>query len=183
MDEIDEVIISKNTLVAIANEKKKFENSFFEKIYLDFCNLLLEFIQIEKIENIKTKDLVNKWEFFKTKKAIDYVIKNHKDLLSQINFIINSSNLKDIKFDYLKENHISNKIEFKFINKNKFKFIEYSNKEDLHLMPKQLHEFIYFLNCNIANYNNTEYSDKQIKLCRKIFDIEAKDNFDPIYQC
>jgi len=91
--------------------------------------------------------------------------------------------LKNLDFDYLKEYNILNKIEFKFLLEKKFKYIEYLNKEDLHLMPKQLHEFIYFLNCNIANYNNTVFSDKDIKLCRKIFDIEAKDNFDPIYQC
>lgn len=181
MDEIDEVIISKNTLTAIANEKRKFENKFFEKIYLDFCRLLLDFIQIEKIDNIKSKDMVTKWELFKEKKAIEYVDKNHKELLSQIKCIINSSNLKDINFDYFKENNL-NKIEFKFLKQKKFKFIEYSNKDDLHLMPKQLHEFIYFLNCNIANYNKIEYSDELIKLCRKIFDIEAKDNLDPIYQ-
>lgn len=184
MDEIDEIIIPKSTLIAIANEQKKFENKLFQKIYLDNCNLLLEFIEIEKIENIKTKTLINKWELFKEQKAIKYVFENHKNLIDQVNFIINSSNLKNLNFDYFKENNqILNKIELKFLNQEKLKLIEYTRKDDWHLIPIQLHEFIYFLNCNIANLKNISYSDEQIKLCRKIFDIEAKDNLDPIYQC
>jgi len=184
MDEIDEIIIPKSTLIAIAHEKKKIENDFFQKIYFDNCNLLLEFIENEKIENIKTKTLIDKWEKFKEQKAIKYIFENHKNLIDQINFIINSSNLKKLNFDYFKkDNQHLNKIELKFLNQTEIKLIEYTCKDDWHLIPIHLHEFIYFLNCNIANLKNISYSDEQIKLCRKIFDIDAKDNLDPIYQC
>lgn len=178
MNEIDNVVINKDTILSIANEKRKFNDKKFENIYNDLCKILNEFVFDNKIENITSKNLISEWEKYKEKRALEYVTKNHKKLLNDIQEVINISNLKDLKFE-----KFENKIDFKFTN-SEFKFLKYIEyeKEDYHLIPKHLHEFIYFLNCNIANYKKEIYTDKYIKIINEIFNINSTINPDPLYQ-
>lgn len=175
VNEIDNVIIPKQTILDIANEKKEFKNERFQIIYNDLCSLLKDFVDTEKIESIKSKDLVTQWEVYKEKRALEFVTNKHKKFLDDIQYIVDNSNLKD-----LKDNLFSPKVAIEF--SRDLDYINYPNENDYHLMPKDIHEFIYFLNCSIAVYKKEKYSDDVIKLCREIFDINSKENPDPIYQ-
>jgi len=178
---IDKIMIPKSTILGFTIQTKQFKNEYFQRIFDDLSLILKDFVEYEKIETISSKNLVTKWEEYKEKRSLEYLEKNHKDLLDQIQNIINKTNFIDLKLD-LSNIIFDDKIHgFDKSNSSDLKYIEYSTN-DYHLLPYNLHEFIYLLNCKIATHKKETYTDKYINLCKDIFNIESLDNPDPIYQ-